>query len=413
MDEKQKFEFLMKDKQEEEKDYFFFNDDDEEKITFNNYRRNVEGDLDMFGDLEEDCSDCDKDCKSKILADLPTNDSNSYIFEHEAEEKEATKFLTRLGLLERVDDNDIFAIEEHDNSLKLRAHDDFELYSPGWRMLLPQNANQNEDKLFITPFSENDCGNELSQKEKELLVEGLPILQIDDDVETFHEPGSNSCTQHQDKTTLSESGEPSVKVTQDVEEVIDTTPVPSRKKTTEFNHLLERKTFRMLRKYYKWTFEKFATPFQYKKKVKTMSPEEMDQLVLSYMKVEFDFLIGLLAANELIQMITCLKRIILSDRFNKGERVTTRIDFTTTRNLFNKYSTRALNEFINIPANSILFIHFYLKEGRTLSHTQRDVDQQKLEKQMRCLIKVAFNYLPPNFREIYSHANWQLINFLN
>lgn len=131
----------------------------------------------------------------------------------------------------------------------------------------------------------------------------------------------------------------------------------------------------------------------------------MDQLVLSYMKVEFDFLIGLLAANELIQMITCLKRIILSDRFNKGERVTTRIDFTTTRNLFNKYSTRALNEFINIPANSILFIHFYLKEGRTLSHTQRDVDQQKLEKQMRCLIKVAFNYLPPNFREIYSHAN--------
>ena len=131
MDEKQKFEFLMKDKQEEEKDYFFFNDDDEEKITFNNYRRNVEGDLDMFGDLEEDCSDCDKDCKSKILADLPTNDSNSYIFEHEAEEKEATKFLTRLGLLERIDDNDIFAIEEHDNSLKLRAHDDFELYSPG------------------------------------------------------------------------------------------------------------------------------------------------------------------------------------------------------------------------------------------------------------------------------------------
>jgi hypothetical protein len=32
---------------------------------------------------------------------------------------------------------------------------------------------------------------------------------------------------------------------------------------------------------------------------------------------------------------------------------------------------------------------------------------------MLCLIKVAFNYLPPNFREIYSHANWQLINFLN
>lgn len=130
MDEKRKFDLLIKNQKEEEKDYYFLDDPDEEKITFTNHRRGMEGEYDLFGDLEEDCSDCDKDCKSKILADLPTNDSNSILFEHVEEEAEATKFLTRLGLLERIEDNEIFAIDEPESSLHIRPHDDFESYSP-------------------------------------------------------------------------------------------------------------------------------------------------------------------------------------------------------------------------------------------------------------------------------------------
>lgn len=268
---------------------------------------------------------------------------------------------------------------------------------------------------MLVPFhSLDERLNNLSSQEKELIEEGLPILQIDEEYETFPEPDDNSRIVLQEGTTMSECGE-NTRKNGETEDNNDTTPDSNRKrkKTTEFNNVLERKAFRMMRKYYKSTFEKFATPFNYKKNVKTMSPEEMDQLLCNYVKIEFDFLVSLLTGNELIQMITCLKRIILSDRYNKRERVTYGLDFTTTRNLFNKYSTNALYDFIGIPTNSILFVHFFMKQGRTLCRSQNDVDKQKLEKQMGCLIKVSFEYLPAKFVEVYCQPSCQLINFLN
>lgn len=408
------FDSLSKADKEEEKNYYFFDDPDEEKITFTNYRRGVEGDFEMYGEPEDDCSDCDKDCKSKILADLATNDSNSYIFEQEEEEREACKFLTRLGLLEKVEDDDIFEIEDSDSSLQIKAHDDFELFSPSSRMLIPQKDNQIESEIAFDYHKDFPDIEVLTDKHKELLEEGLPELRLDD--EGFTTPGFNSnCQSPQREMSVDNQSQKREENFGEVEEVIDTTSnaTRSRKKTTEFNNILERKVFRALRKYYKNAFETFGAPQRYKKRVKTMSPEEMDQMVLQYMKVEFDFLVGYLAGNELIQMITCLKRIILSDRYNKCERVTYGIDFTTTRNVFNKYSTKALNDFISIPTNSILLVHFFLKQGRQWIQRQNDVDMQKLERQFQCLVKIGFNHLPPSFVEIYSHANCQIINFLN
>jgi hypothetical protein len=412
MDGKQKFDLFINSSKEEEKEYYFLDDPDEEKIIFEDFRKHTDWDFDFIRGFEEDCSDCDKDCKSKILAELPTNDSNSYIFEHGEEEQEATKFLTRIGLLERIDDNEIFAVTDMEPTLQKKVHDDFEISYFNWNYEHHQIDAQNEKRLFF----EDDKDSRilpLTDKEKELLDEGLPILTIESDLETFHEPEISRQIQTTEKTTQGESKDDHFKDYE--EEIIDTTPniVRTRKKTTEFNHLLERKTFRMMRKYYKKSFERFASPYNYKTNVKIMNPEEMDQLVIGYMKSEFDFLLGLLAGNELMQMAVCLKRIILSDRYNKGDRVTYGIDFTTVRNLFNRYSTKALNEFISIPVNSILIVHFYLKQGKILSFTQNDVDRQKLNHQMQWLIRVAFGYLPPNFVEVYSHQTCQLINFLN
>ena len=247
----------------------------------------------------------------------------------------------------------------------------------------------------------------LDHKEKELLEEGLPLLQLDDEIETVHGHTSDKNYDEKNEREITGEIEKNLPFSVENEELVNTSSTmrPTRKKLTEFNHLLERKTFRMLRKYYKNTFHSFVDPKIFKKKVKTMTPQEMDQLVLSYMKTEFDFLVGLLHGNELIQMTECLKRIILSDRFNKCERVTYGMDFANTRSLFNKYSTRALNEFICIPCNSILLVHFFLKHGKNESYVQNDVDKQKLQRQMQCLVRVAFNYLPPSFVEIYSHAN--------
>ena len=416
MDEKEAFDLLIKSQKEEEKEYFF-DDPDEEKISFGHWGRAYDYDYNMMDEQEENCSDWDKDCKSKILADLPTNDSNSYIFEGEEEEEQATKFLTRLGLLEKVNNDEIFVVDEEEESLQVSSHDDFELDSNRWRILNPHNEYKNDEEIRFDfePF-ENDIES-IDLKHKELMDEGLPVLQLED-VETFQWNNSHLTCQRRDSSIISMSGSEMRKDTpenDEDEEMIDTKSSTKRvkKKSTEERHLLERKTFRMLRKYYKSSFETFAEVYQYKSRVRIMSSEEMDQLIIEYMKNEFDFLVGMLEGNELAHMIICLKRIILSDRSQKFERVSLGLDFSTTRTLFNKYSYKAFDEWIAIPTNSIILVHFYLKQGKKLCSLQKDVNEQMLETQMQSLIKHAFYYLPPVFVEIYSQPSCKIINFLN
>lgn len=45
-----------------------------------------------------------------------------------------------------------------------------------------------------------------------------------------------------------------------------------RGKTTEYSYLLERKAFRMMRRFYKEQFEHFSKSFRFKHAVKTMDP---------------------------------------------------------------------------------------------------------------------------------------------
>ena len=99
----------------------------------------------------------------------------------------------------------------------------------------------------------------------------------------------------------------------------------TKNKSTEYNNILHRKIFRMMRKYFKSTFENFAAPFQYKTKIKTMNPEEMDSLVFQYIKREFDILSEFITASEIPMIILGLKQIILSDRYNKWDRATSGI----------------------------------------------------------------------------------------
>jgi len=308
-----------------------------------------------------------------------------------------------------VDEDDLFLIKDVSPSSPFEICDDFKLYHPEIEVRLSQNSIQKVSDSFLEKNEAIGSLAKLSPKEKELIEDGLPLLKLDEDEhQVFSDLREESRNLHHDVATLCHSNDDN-KHNDNSEEII-TTNAQSKKKSTEFNNMLERKAFRMMRKYYKSTFESFAAPFQYKKNVRIMNPEEMDSLVAKYMKIELNFLADLLAANEMFQMVTCLKRIILSDRYNKCERVTKDLDFTTTRNLFNKYCTRSLNEFISISSNSILFIHFYLKQGRLLVQTQQDVDKQRLEKQIQCVVKLAYHNLPPAFRELYNQAFPQMLN---
>ena len=110
MDEKSKFDKLFSNHREEEKFYYFLDDNEEEKITFNNGYNRFDFELSCC-EQDEECSDWDKECKSQILAELRTNDSNCHIWDQYEDENDDAKYLMQLGLLEIVDDPNLFNIK--------------------------------------------------------------------------------------------------------------------------------------------------------------------------------------------------------------------------------------------------------------------------------------------------------------
>ena len=397
MDEKSKFDLLFNSRKEEEKSYLFLDDEDEEKITFNQGRNKFEFDFEGC-EPEEDCSDWDKEWKSQILAELRTNDSNYNIWDQENDENDDAKFLMRLGLLE-VDDSNLFNINENLPSSPFESCDDIHKNFTEREIPLHQKIDQNKWDLFL--IDEVSIGNEvdLSMKDKELIAMGLPRLETIDDADPDAHTNNEINRIPPQLSTWTQSI--NYRNDQEDEEAINTVR-QNRKKYTEFNNMLNRKAFRMMRKYFKTSFENFGAPFQYKVKVRIMSPEEMDNLVFQYIKREFDVLSEFINANDLPQIILGLKQIILSDRFNKEERVILGINFELIRTLFNKCTKISIEEFSKVPANCILFIHFFLKQGRHIAHKQQDVDKQKFQKQIEFLVELMFSNLPYKLQEIYS-----------
>lgn len=180
---------------------------------------------------------------------------------------------------------------------------------------------------------------------------------------------------------------------------------PKKVKTTEFAYLLERKAFRMMRKYYKEKYEFNIDLADYKKRLPTMKKHEIDALVYKFMDEEFSFLAGLLTEKDFERTKDALKTIILCDRYKKKELISEGLDFATLRNVLHKYNTRNLIELISDASYSFLFTHFFLINGKKSAEEQADVDQDKLIQRMRHLMSESSNYLPKEinslFEEIY------------
>jgi len=139
------------------------------------------------------------------------------------------------------------------------------------------------------------------------------------------------------------------------------------KKTTEFKYLLERKALRIMRRYYKESFEKM---YKYKQRMREMTEVELENMISSFAKQELVSLESPLSPGLLNQVYHSLKIIILCDRYNKGEYVLKNLDFTLIRNVLNRYNTKNLTAFLSIAANSFLFIHFYNQFGDKSSKLQ-------------------------------------------
>lgn len=202
---------------------------------------------------------------------------------------------------------------------------------------------------------------------------------------------------------LEETKEQSV-VPEKIEAAETKSPKKSKKdrKTTDFAYLLERKSFRMMRKYYKEKFEFDIEDPEYKKKLPKMSTQEINDMVSDFMQKELgSYLISLLTDNDAGRIRDALKTIIFCDRHRKKEDISEGLDFVPLRNVLHKYNTRNLIDFLSDASYSFVYTHFFLKDGKKAATEQSDNDSEKLLSRMRHLMKEASNYLPSEINEIF------------
>lgn len=178
-----------------------------------------------------------------------------------------------------------------------------------------------------------------------------------------------------------------------------------KSKTTEFAYLLERKAFRMMRKYYKEKFEFSVNSSEYKKNLPSMTAQELNTLICKFMEKEFSMLSRLLSEDDYERTRDALKTIILCDRYKKKERIIEGLDFSIFRNVLHKYNTRNLLEFLSDASNAYLYTHFYLISGQKSTDEQDDVQKEKLLQSMRHLMVEAANYLPSEINSIFEEIH--------
>jgi len=167
----------------------------------------------------------------------------------------------------------------------------------------------------------------------------------------------------------------------------------NNKKITEFSYLLQRKCLRMMRRYFKQRFETCGIFTNYKKEVRSLSLDQMNEAIRAFIQLEFDYLNPYPEYTEYMWLENSLKTLILWDRYNKNEPIIDGLAFDIIRNVLNKFNTRNLLNFFSDKANSLLFVHYYERNWEVDAARQPDVDPQKLLGEMVALYEEADKYM--------------------
>lgn len=176
-------------------------------------------------------------------------------------------------------------------------------------------------------------------------------------------------------------------------------------KTTEYFYLLERKAIRMMRRYYKESFEEFAKKYKYKQNLKRLDRPTVDKYFRDYVKIEFAANKESLDVIGSEQMIVSLETIILCDRYNKNERITDGLNFDEIRNLLNKYNSKNLKDFFANISHAFLFSHYFKLNSKKDVLDQKHVDEEKLNKQMESLFKKSIASLPDSIKASFAGSD--------
>lgn len=190
--------------------------------------------------------------------------------------------------------------------------------------------------------------------------------------------------------------EPSEKAVDDISESKDRKR--KKHKTTEYFYLLERKALRMMRRYYKESFEDYSSKYKYKQNLKRLDRPTVDQYFREYVVVEFERNKSTMSFIGSEQLVEALETIILCDRYNKDEKVTVGLNFDEIRNLLNKYNSKNLNHFFKTCSHAFLYAHYFKLSAAKDVTTQGHVDQDKLKKQMESLFDRSVTFLPDSIK---------------
>jgi hypothetical protein len=347
------------------------------------------------------------------MADMPTNESYTLSDEQEIRDDDnAIKFLTETGMLMRLDCNIHFDLNYRSDDSILGDIDNESRVSH----FKEKEVSLDNFKFFEDPF-EDDGFNPAETLEKQLQKDPIPepiLVDISvsekhsefeydniEDIELFSRPSSIKEISMSFSLPQTNCNAPTIDASEKMEEPQNKAKNCNKKKLTEFGYLLQRKGFRLMRKYYKERFETFAHSFDYKRRVKVISSGEINQIIMQFINSEFGTILPVLAQNEHEKLLDSLKVIIFSDRSNKNEPMTNGIDFSVCKNLFGKYTQKTMKIFMKDSANSFLYTHFYLINGRSACFDQKDVDQANYNEQMKKLMLEAFRNLFSSVKPLY------------
>ena len=386
----------------------------DEKISYADYEREIRPPIvDLLLNQNNQNEDCEREeDESEFMADMPTNES--YTISDDGEQKasdNAIKFLTETGMLTKVENKDYFDLNIRSDDSVLGEIDTLSRSSQN-----KKEKSLDNFKFFEDPF-EDDEFNPAETLEKQLERDPIPepiaveIWRSDvysdiyndqcPDIELFTKPSEELNKFQIVEVNIWDVLKATINTSKSMDEEEPTNAKSAKKKLTEFGYLLQRKGFRLMRKYYKEKFEQFGQNYDYKKKVKSITPAEINQLIALFMQVEFATILSQFSESERIDLLESLKSIVLSDRANKREPMINGTDLKVVRNLFGKYTQKTMKIFLANSSNSFLYTHFYLINGRSACFQQSDVDQANFNVQMKKLMLESFRSIFPCVKPLY------------
>lgn len=241
------------------------------------------------------------------MANMPTDESFTIPDDdREREDVTAEKFLIEMGLLLKVDDEEHFGLDQG-----LETNENEEICINDKSSVRDQNdynLTVKDLKIFDDPFGdefnpEDDLQKQLEKHPLPPIIEESvePELSCDIQFENINEIPSQLQVNESTAIIPTLNTQPievlQVEESHDIEMEINKSEKNNKsgkRKLTEFGYLLQRKGFRLMRKYYKDKFEDYAKAYDYKKRVKIITQNEMTHMMTEFIQIEFANIIPIL-----------------------------------------------------------------------------------------------------------------------